>query len=77
MIHGRAGRSKKQMSACEIPAYYTASGDDSATLSGLKADFYRAGVNDSSISDSDKQGNFQPIFAMINYALLVQFKTPA
>ncbi len=49
MIHGRAGRSTKQLSACDIPVYYTASGDDSAALSGLKAEFYRARVNDSSI----------------------------
>lgn len=66
----------KQMSAYEIPAYYTPNRDDSAALSGLKAEFYRAGVNDSSVLGSDKQGNFQPIFAVINYAPVVQFEMP-
>lgn len=64
------------MSAYEIPVYYMLNRDDSAALSGLKADFYRAGVNDSSVLGSDKQGNFQPIFAVINYALVVQFEMP-
>lgn len=64
------------MSAYEIPAYYTLSGDDSAALSGLKVEFYRAGVNDSSVLGSDKQGNFQPILAVMNYALVFQFEMP-